>query len=68
VLHSLGLTTRKNAKFVLLGRRGNAKRQAKDVREVILEPVPAAFPFSRNLMKCCKRISIEMLQHLQHGA
>lgn len=35
----LGLTTRKNAEFVLLGRRGNARRIAKDVREVILAPV-----------------------------
>lgn len=35
----LGLTTRKNAEFVLLGRRGNAKRIAKNVREVILSPV-----------------------------
>lgn len=35
----LGLTTRKNAEFVLLGRRGNAKRQAKDVREIIMAPV-----------------------------
>lgn len=35
----LGLTTRKNAEFVLLGRRGNAKRLAKNVREIILSPV-----------------------------
>jgi N6-adenosine-specific RNA methylase IME4 len=35
----LGLTTRKNAEFVLLGRRGNARRIAKDVREVVLAPV-----------------------------
>lgn len=35
----LGLTTRKNAEFVLLGRRGNCKRTAKDVREIILSPV-----------------------------
>lgn len=35
----LGLTTRKNAEFVLLGRRGNCKRVAKNVREVILAPV-----------------------------
>jgi N6-adenosine-specific RNA methylase IME4 len=35
----LGLTTRKNAEFCLLGRRGNAKRLAKDVREIILSPV-----------------------------
>jgi N6-adenosine-specific RNA methylase IME4 len=35
----LGLTTRKNAEFVLLGRRGNAKRVAKNVRELILAPV-----------------------------
>lgn len=35
----LGLTTRKNAEFVLLGRRGNAKRLAKDVREIVLSPV-----------------------------
>lgn len=35
----LGLTTRKNAEFCLLGRRGNAKRLAKDVREIIMAPV-----------------------------
>lgn len=35
----LGLTTRKNAEFVLLGRRGNCKRVAKNVREIILSPV-----------------------------
>jgi N6-adenosine-specific RNA methylase IME4 len=35
----LGLTTRKNAEFCLLARRGNARRIAKDVREVILSPV-----------------------------
>jgi N6-adenosine-specific RNA methylase IME4 len=35
----LGLTTRKNAEFVLLGRRGNARREAKNVREVIMSPV-----------------------------
>jgi N6-adenosine-specific RNA methylase IME4 len=35
----LGLTTRKNAEFCLLARRGNARREAKDVREIILAPV-----------------------------
>lgn len=35
----LGLTTRKNAEFCLLGRRGNARRNARDVREIILSPV-----------------------------
>jgi N6-adenosine-specific RNA methylase IME4 len=35
----LGYTTRKNAEFCILGRRGNCKRAAKDVREVILSPV-----------------------------
>ena len=35
----LGLTTRKNAEFVLLARRGNARRNAKDVRELIVAPV-----------------------------
>jgi N6-adenosine-specific RNA methylase IME4 len=35
----LGLTTRKNAEFCLLGRRGNARRNAKDVREIILASV-----------------------------
>lgn len=35
----LGLTTRKNAEFCLLGRRGNAHRNAKDVREIIMAPV-----------------------------
>jgi N6-adenosine-specific RNA methylase IME4 len=35
----LGLTTRKNAEFCLLGRRGNARRNAKDIREIILSPV-----------------------------
>lgn len=39
-LHTgMGYTTRKNAEFCLLARRGNAKRVAKDVREVILAPV-----------------------------
>lgn len=35
----LGFTTRKNAEFCLLARRGNAKRDSKSVREVILSPV-----------------------------
>lgn len=35
----LGLTTRKNAEFCILGRRGNAKRISKSVREIILAPV-----------------------------
>jgi N6-adenosine-specific RNA methylase IME4 len=35
----LGFTTRKNAEFCLLARRGNAKRVSKSVREVILSPV-----------------------------
>jgi N6-adenosine-specific RNA methylase IME4 len=35
----LGHTTRKNAEYVLLGRRGNARRMAKDVHEIILAPV-----------------------------
>lgn len=35
----LGLTTRKNAEFCLLARRGNARRVAKNIREVILSPV-----------------------------
>jgi len=35
----LGLTTRKQTEDVLLGRRGNCRRIAKDVREVILSPV-----------------------------
>lgn len=35
----LGFTTRKNTEFCLLGRRGSAKREAKDVRELILAPV-----------------------------
>jgi N6-adenosine-specific RNA methylase IME4 len=35
----LGLTTRKNAEFCLLARRGSARRLAKNVREVILSPV-----------------------------
>lgn len=34
----MGYTTRKNAEFCLLGRRGAPKRLAKDVREVILSP------------------------------
>jgi N6-adenosine-specific RNA methylase IME4 len=36
---ALGHTTRHNVELVLLGRRGNPKRLAKDVREVILSPV-----------------------------
>lgn len=35
----LGLTTRKNAEFVLLGRRGSPRRVSKKVREIILSPV-----------------------------
>lgn len=35
----LGLTTRKNAEFCLLARRGNAKRAAKNIREIIMSPV-----------------------------
>lgn len=34
----LGFTTRKNAEFCLLARRGSARRNAKDVRELILAP------------------------------
>lgn len=34
----MGYTTRKNTEFVLLARRGNAKRIAKDVRELIIAP------------------------------
>ena len=37
--YSLGLTTRKSTEDVLLGRRGNCRRIARDVREVILSPV-----------------------------
>lgn len=35
----LGLTTRKNAEFCLLARRGNAHRNSKSVREIIMAPV-----------------------------
>jgi N6-adenosine-specific RNA methylase IME4 len=35
----LGLTTRKQSELVLLGRRGNCRRIAKDVYEVIFAPV-----------------------------
>lgn len=39
-LHTgLGFTTRKNSEPCLLARRGNARRIAKDVREIILAPV-----------------------------
>jgi N6-adenosine-specific RNA methylase IME4 len=34
----LGLTTRKNAEFVLLGRRGSPRRLRKDIRELIVAP------------------------------
>jgi N6-adenosine-specific RNA methylase IME4 len=34
----LGFTTRKNAEFCLLARRGNAKRIAKNIRELIIAP------------------------------
>lgn len=37
----LGMTTRKNSEYCLLGRRGAPPRLAKDVREVILAPVRA---------------------------
>jgi N6-adenosine-specific RNA methylase IME4 len=35
----LGLTTRKNAEFCLLARRGSARRESKRVREIILSPI-----------------------------
>lgn len=35
----LGLTTRKNAEYVVIGRRGNCHRNARDVREIIMAPV-----------------------------
>jgi len=35
----MGYTTRKNAEFVLLGRRGAPKRMRADIREVIVAPV-----------------------------
>ena len=39
-LHTgLGHTTRKNAEFCLLARRGRPQRLTADVREVVLEPV-----------------------------
>lgn len=39
LLHTgLGFTTRKNAEFCLLFRRGNARRLAKDIHEVIIAP------------------------------
>lgn len=34
----LGFTTRKNVEFCLLGRRGNARRNAKNVHELIISP------------------------------
>lgn len=34
----LGLTSRQNAEYVVLGRRGNARRISKAVRQVILSP------------------------------
>jgi N6-adenosine-specific RNA methylase IME4 len=60
----LGLTTRKNTEFVLLGRRGSARRNAKDVREVILAPVrehsrkPDEAP--RRIMRYCDGPYIEL--------
>src|SRR6516162_3814700 len=35
----LGLTTRKNCEFVVLGRRGKPKRLAADVLETIVAPI-----------------------------
>ena len=35
----LGHTTRQNAEYVILGRKGNPKRLVKDVRQIILSPV-----------------------------
>lgn len=35
----LGHTTRKNVEIVLLGRRGNARRKARDVRELVIAEV-----------------------------
>jgi N6-adenosine-specific RNA methylase IME4 len=34
----MGHTTRKNAEFVLLGRRGAPKRQVKNIHEIIIAP------------------------------
>ena len=34
-----GYTTRKNAEFCILGRRGSPKRNAADVQEVIISPL-----------------------------
>lgn len=49
----LGLTTRKNAEFCLLGRRGNARRNAKNVREIIMSPVRE---HSRKPDEACARV------------
>jgi N6-adenosine-specific RNA methylase IME4 len=35
----MGFTTRKNVELCLLARRGSARREARNVREVILSPV-----------------------------
>jgi N6-adenosine-specific RNA methylase IME4 len=35
---SLGKTTRQNAEYVVLGRRGNPKRLAADVRQILIDP------------------------------
>jgi N6-adenosine-specific RNA methylase IME4 len=35
----LGYTSRQNAEFVVIGRRGNPERLAKDVRQVIMAPL-----------------------------
>lgn len=48
-----GLTTRKNAEFCLLGRRGNPERLARDVHEVIVAPVRE---HSRKPDECYERI------------
>jgi N6-adenosine-specific RNA methylase IME4 len=49
----LGLTTRKNAEFCLLARRGNARREAKNVREIIMSPVRE---HSRKPDEACARV------------
>lgn len=60
----LGLTTRKNTEFCLLGRRGNAHRNAKDVREVILAPVREHSrkpdEAAARIMRCCDGPYLEL--------
>jgi N6-adenosine-specific RNA methylase IME4 len=59
-----GLTTRKNSEVVLLGRRGNPRRYARDVNELIISPVrehsPKPEEFFRRVERYCDGPRLEL--------